>query len=188
MALPRNGLAPISVVALAAFLGLSAGGCDEDQEHAQLDATMKSDGYALFSVDNNRQQRNDVTFKVKDAEPNATYALLYSPEAPTSAGWFQLDVSSRSRCGGDLGPHCEIPGGAGYLVDWIKTGDGTATTEITLRDDRCGCDARNDSKAWTGHWAVMRVERTNKENQMTVDVWTKAINSIATEPEISQLL
>src|SRR5690349_13765754 len=112
MTLPRfvTRLAPIAALALVA---LTVPGCDDDQEHSQLDATMKSDGYALFAVDNNRQQRNDVSIKIKDAEPNATYALIYSPDAPTSSGWFQLDVNSRSRCGGDLGPHCELPSGAG---------------------------------------------------------------------------
>lgn len=175
--------------ALAAVLAVSAStlvGCGDNEEHAQLDATMRSDGYALFAVDNNRQQRNDVSIRVKDADPGATYALLYSPEPPTSAGWFQLDVDSRSRCGGDLGPHCEIQGGFGYLVDWVKVPEGT--TEITLRDDRCGCDASHESKSWTGHWAVMRIERTNKPNQMTVDVWAKTLKNISSEPDITQLL
>lgn len=180
-------IVPAAVLAcLAAVSASSLVGCVDDQEHAQLDATMKSDGYALFAVENHRQQRNDVSIRIKDAEPGATYALLYSPDAPGSAGWFQLDVNSRSRCGGDLGPHCEIQGGFGYLVDWIKVPDGT--TEITLRDDRCGCDAKNESRSWTGHWAVMRIERTNKPNQMTVDVWAKTIKDISSEPDITQLL
>ena len=181
MSLPRLYLA--SVVALLAATAL---GCEREEEHAQLDATMKTDGYALFSVDNNRQQRNDVTIKIKDAEPNATYALLYSDDAPTSAGWFALDVNAKQRCGGDLGPHCDIGSGHGYLVDVVKVPAGA--TEITLRDDRCGCDARHETKSWTGHWAVMRVERTNTEDQLQVDVWTKPLDTIATEPEISQLL
>lgn len=179
-------LARLHLASIVAVLAASAVGCEPDEEHSSLDATMKSDGYALFAVDNNRQQRNDVTVKVKDAEPNATYALIYSPNAPTSSGWFQLDVNAKSRCGGDVGPHCDIGSGFGYLVDWIKVPEGK--TEVTLRDDRCGCDARNDSKAWTGHWAVMRIERTNTEDQLQVDVWTKPIESIATEPEITQLL
>lgn len=179
-------LTRLHLASIVALLAATAVGCERDEEHAQLDATMKSDGYALFSVDNNRQQRNDVTIKIKDAEPGSTYALLYSPDAPTSAGWFALDVNAKSRCGGDLGPHCDIGRGHGYLVDWIKVAEGT--TEITLRDDRCGCDARNDSKSWTGHWAVIRVERTNTEDQLQVDVWTKPLEIIATEPEISQLL
>lgn len=187
MAKPLARLVPgATLLCLTALAASSLVGCADKEEHAQLDATMTSDGYALFAVDNDRQQRNDVTFRVKDAEPGATYALLYSPDAPTSAGWFQLDVSSRSRCGGDLGPHCEIQGGFGYLVDFVKVPEGA--TEIVLRDDRCGCDAKNDSKSWTGHWAVMRIERTNKPNQMTVDVWAKTLQSIATEPDITQLL
>jgi hypothetical protein len=34
----------------------------------------------------------------------------------------------------------------------------------------------------------MRVERTNTEDQLQIDVWSKPLESIATEPEISQLL
>jgi hypothetical protein len=184
MSLARLNVA--SMIATVALLAATAVGCKADEEHTQFDATMKSDGYALFSVDNNRQQRNDVTIKIKDAEPNATYALIFSNDAPTSSGWFALDVNAKSRCGGDLGPHCDLGSGQGYLVDWIKVPEGA--TEITLRDDRCGCDARNDSKAWTGHWAVLRVERTNTEDQLQVDVWAKPIETIATEPEVSQLL
>jgi len=169
-------------------LGAIAAGCKEQDEHAQLDATMKSDGYALFAVDNNRQQSNDVSVKIKDAEPGQTYVLIYSNDPPESSGWFQFDVDSRSRCGGDVGPHCEIPGGFGYMVDYIKVPAGDAPTEIQLRDERCGCDETHDSKSWTGHWAVMRVNRTNKEDQLTVDVWAKTVKTINTKPEISQLL
>lgn len=179
-------LTRLALASFVAVLAATAVGCDPDEEHAQLDATMKSDGYALFSVDNSRQQRNDVTIKVKDAEPNATYALIYSDDAPTSSGWFQLDTNAKSRCGGDLGPHCDLGNGQGYLVDLVKVPEGT--NEITLRDDRCGCDSRHHSKSWTGHWAVMRVERTNTEDQLQVDVWSKPIESIASKPEISQLL
>lgn len=186
MAHDRRLTPAVTLAALALAAASTLVGCVDKEEHAQLDATMKSDGYALFAVDNTRQQRNDVSIKVKDAEPGATYALLYSPEPPTSAGWFQLDVTSRSRCGGDLGPHCEIQGGFGYLVDFVKVPEGSS--EITLRDARCGCDAKNDSKSWTGHWAVMRIERTNKPNQMTVDVWAKAIKDFSNEPDITQLL
>lgn len=181
MSLPRLSL--ISSVALLAF---AAAGCDIDEEHKSLDATMKADGYALFAVENNRQQRNDVSIKVKDAEPNATYALIYSESAPVSSGWFQLDLNGKVRCGTVIGSHCEIPAGHGYLVDWVKVPEGAS--EIVLRDERCGCDEKNEDKAWTGHWAVLRVERTNTEDQLTVDVNVKAVKSIATEPDIHQLL
>ena len=184
----RNRLGLTPVLVLAALSAFGAVGCEDDQEHAQLDATMKADGYALFAVDNDRQQRNDVYVKIKDAEPGQTYALIYSGEAPKSSGWFQLDVNGRQRCGGDTGPHCEIPGGHGYLVDFVTVAQDAPRGEITLRDDRCGCGS-NHSQHWTGHWAVLRVKRTNLENQLTVDVWAKREQkTIVTEPEITQLL
>lgn len=167
-------------------LAFALAGCSDPTEHSQLDATMKSDGYALFAVDNDRQQRNDVQVFVQDAEPGATYALLYSPDAPASAGWFLLDPSAHSRCGGDLGPHCRLEGGFGYLVDLVTVPEGA--TEIVLRDDRCGCDSKSETRDWTGHWAVMRLERTDEENQLVVHVWAKTLRNIATEPSITQLL
>ena len=177
-------LAPVLV--LAALAASTVVGCNDPQEHAELDGTMKSDGYALFAVDNNRQQRDDVTLRVKNADPGATYVLIYSDQAPASAGWFALDLGSVSRCGGDLGPHCSIPGGFGYLVDYAKVAEGE--TEVVLRDDRCGCDASNISKDWTGHWAVMRIERTDKPNDVKLDVWAKELSSYATKPDIEQLM
>lgn len=175
-----------SLTLLGLFALSSLAGCADKEEHAQLDATMKEDGYALFAVDNGRQQRNDVTVRIKDAEPGSTYVLIYSPDPPTSAGWFAFDPTTRSRCGGDLGPHCEITGGFGYLVDVLTVREGES--EVILRDDRCGCDAEHDTRSWTGHWAVMRVERTSRPNQMTVDVWAKALESFSSKPDITQLL
>ena len=156
----------------------------KDEESASITATMKSDGYALFSVDNDRQQRNDVTVTVKDVDPGSTYVLLYATSAPKNVGWFLFDPSTKSRCGGDVGPHCEVPG-FGYMVDTVRVPDGA--TEITMRDDRCGCDADESHEGWTGHWAVMRVERTNRENTVTLDVRAHKVKDFADEPKILQL-
>ena len=59
---------------------------------------------------------------------------------------------------------------------------------VTLRDDRCGCNADNDDRDWTGYWAVMRVERPGRENLVRFEVWAKAVKSHADEPTIRQLL
>jgi hypothetical protein len=176
-----NTLLPAILLSLA---GLLAIGCVEDNESASISGTINSDGYALFSVDNDRQQRNDVTVTVKDADPGSTYVLLYSESAPKNVGWFLFDPAAKSRCGGDTGPHCEVPG-FGYMVDTLKVPEGA--TEITLRDDRCGCDADHHRSGWTGHWAVMRVERTNRENQVTFDVQAHKVKDYAIEPQIQQL-
>lgn len=169
---------------LLSFLALAAVGCVNDEEGASVDGTIKSDGYALFSVDNDRQQRNDVTVTVRDADPSATYVLLYSASAPKNVGWFLFDPNTTSRCGGDTGPHCEVPG-FGYMVDTIKVPEGA--TEVTLRDDRCGCDGDNYRSGWTGHWAVMRIERTNRENGVRFDVQARKVKDYAIEPQIEQL-
>ncbi len=166
---------------MAAF---TAVGCVNKEELTTGDFVLKADGYALFAVNNEQQQRNDFIAKVKNPDPNATYVLFYSPEAPGNAGWFLFDPNSKERCGGDLGEHCKV-GEFGYMVDFKKAPEGA--TEIILRDDRCGCDANNHSKRWTGHWAVMRVERTNNESPMTVDVWAKAIKDFANDVSIDQL-
>lgn len=169
---------------LLTTLSLGAAGCVKDDEHKSIDGTMKSDGYALFAVDNDRQQRNDVTVVVKNVDPGATYVLIYSDKAPKNVGWFQFDPNTKSRCGGDTGPHCEIPD-YGYMVDYVKVPEGA--TEVQLRDDRCGCDADHHSEGWVGRWAVMRVERTNRENQVTFDVWARKVKDFAQEPNVEQL-
>jgi hypothetical protein len=178
---PRT-FALAAAVATATFGAL---GCSNAEEHAQIDATMNTDGYALFAVENQRQQRNDVTLTVKNPDPNSTYVLIYASDAPKSSGWFKLDTNRVERCGGDLGPHCDIGDGFGYLVDvhTVKEGE----TSFALRDDRCGCDSKNAAHNWTGYWAVMRVERTGKTNPVTVDVWAKQIRDYAHEPDIKQL-
>lgn len=163
--------------------GLAVTGCD-DTTTKNVDGVIDADGYALFAVDNDRQQRDDVTVTVREADPGATYVLLYSPTAPRDVGWFQFDPSTKSRCGGDTGPHCEVPS-FGYMVDFAKVPEGAA--EITLRDERCGCDADNKGSSWTGHWAVMRVERTQRTNKITFDVKTVKVSSFATEPNVKQL-
>jgi hypothetical protein len=175
-------------VALVASLAPLAAGCTSDQELAQLDGTLDTDGYALFAVDNQRQQRNDVTVRIRNADPGATYVLFYSPRAPRNVGWFQFDPRDKSRCGGDIGAHCEVDG-FGFMVDVQTAPDDGASdrAEVTLRDDRCGCDGDHDDDDWTGHWAVMRVERTNRTNPITIDVWAKRIRSYASEPKIMQL-
>ena len=151
---------------------------------ASVDGTISSDGYALFAVDNDRQQRNDVAVTVTDADPGATYVLLYSSRAPKNVGWFLFDPKSKSRCGGDTGPHCEVPG-FGHLVDVVTVPEGA--TEITLRDERCGCDADRYRSPWSGHWAVMRVERTNRTNKVRFDVDALKVKDYAVEPDIKQL-
>jgi hypothetical protein len=166
-------------------LGLSSlVGCFDDEERASVDGIIHEDGYALFSVDNDRQQRNDVTVTVRDADPNTTYVLLYSGSAPRNAGWFLFDPATKSRCGGDTGPHCEVAG-FGYMVDVAKVAEGSS--EVVLRDERCGCDADHDGRQWTGHWAVMRIERTQRTNRVTFDVHALKVKDYAVEPDIEQL-
>jgi hypothetical protein len=171
----------------AAFLvmtSLGVSGCLEDKESTKIDGTLKSDGYALFAVENDRQQRNDVTVTIADADPGATYVLLYASAAPKNAGWFLFDPSTKSRCGGDPGSHCEVPG-FGYMVDVVKVPEGSTT--VTLRDGQCGCDADDSSSSWTGHWAVMRIERTNRTNKVRFDVQALKVKDYALEPQVEQL-
>lgn len=176
MRIPKRLLPCLVLVTLAA-------GCQEPFEERSIDGTLGVDGYALFAVENDRQQRNDVAVTVSDADPGATYVLLYSERAPRNVGWFLFDPRSVERCGGDTGRHCEVPG-YGYMVDALTVPEGA--TEITLRDERCGCDADRNS-GWTGHWAVMRVERSRRVNPVHIDVRTIKIRGYATEPDVEQL-
>lgn len=184
-----HGRRPVTLASRLAALAFAAlpvtvAGCAEREEHTGLDATMKADGYALFEVENERQQRNDVSVSVTDDEVGATYVLIYSYEPPTNVGWFQLDPSSTERCGGDIGSHCVIHG-YGWLVDVAVVQPGSSG--VTLRDGRCGCDADNQDRDWTGYWAVMRIERPGRENPIRFDVWAKAVKSHADEPKVRQL-
>jgi hypothetical protein len=172
--------------ALALLLSVSSlavVGC-ENEESVTVDGILSADGYALFAVDNDRQQRNDVSVTIREADPGATYVLLYSAGAPKNSGWFQFDPSTKTRCGGDTGPHCETPG-FGYMVDVVTVPEGA--TEITLRDDRCGCNGDSPSESWTGHWAVMRIEHTNRTNKVAFDVHVVKVKDFTTEPQVQQL-
>lgn len=182
--LSRSFFASTTTFLLALTTSVGLFGCDIDSAKASADGTIAADGYALFAVDNERQQRNDVTVTVSDADPGATYVLLYSDKAPRNVGWFLFDPSTKSRCGGDTGPHCEVSG-FGHMVDFVKVPEGA--TQVTLRDERCGCDADHDSRSWTGHWAVMRVERTNRTNKVKFDVEALKVKDFASEPDIEQL-
>lgn len=167
-----------------------AAGCLDEEEHASKDGSLNADGYALFEVENDRQQRNDVTVRIKQPDPDATYVLFYSPDPPKNVGWFQFDPSTRSRCGGDVGPHCQV-GDYGYMVDVVKAGPNDpakgSPAEVVLRDDRCGCDGDEDWREWKGYWAVLRVERLNHANAVAIEVTARAIEDYAEEPEIEQL-
>jgi hypothetical protein len=174
----------LAALTALAVLPVAVVGCVEREEHAGLDATMKSDGYALFEVENERQQRNDVVVSVGDEDEGATYVLIYSNAPPRNVGWFLFDPSSTERCGGDIGRHCEIPG-YGWLVDVAVVQAGAE--QVTLRDDRCGCDADHQDRDWSGYWAVMRVDRPGRENPIRFDVWAKAVKSHADEPKVRQL-
>jgi hypothetical protein len=175
-----------SLVFVAIVLG-SLAACTHDEEHASLDAKLGTDGYALFQVDNERQQRDDVVVTVREVEPGASYVLLYSEGAPSNVGWFLFDPASKSRCGGDPGAHCEVPG-YGYMVDVATAPHGADS--VTLRDGRCGCDAKDYESSWTGHWAVMRVDRPSVSSRtlpVTVEVVAKELRDYAREPTIHQL-
>jgi hypothetical protein len=172
-----------SLLPLVGFLALTAA-CDEEDDATTYGATMHTDGYALFSVDNNRQQRDQITATITSADPGATYILLYSEDQPKDTGWFQFDPSTKQRCGGEVGDHCLIDG-YGYMVDEMKVPDGQ--TSVTLRDERCGCDANNEDKDWSGHWAVMRIERTNTENKISFEVAPHKLTTFTTEPDVHQL-
>lgn len=169
---------------LVATSAWTATGCTVSEEYTQLHGTIGVDGYALFAVENDRQQRNLVTVTVSNADPEATYVLFYSPVAPRNVGWFLFDPSSVSRCGGTLGSHCNVDG-FGYMVDVVDVPNGA--TEVTLRDDQCGCDGNRPDRDWTGHWAVMRVGRTHRTNAVTIEVVSHKVKDFASEPKIRQL-
>ena len=170
-----------------AILAISASACDGDDNIGSIDGTLHSDGYALFSVDNDRQQRNDVVVTVRNVRPGENYVLLYSRDAPKAVGWFQFDPGSVSRCGGDVGDHCKV-GDYGWMVDSVRVPDNA--TEFVFRDERCGCDGDHDSEDWTGHWAIMRIEPatvTSPESPIHFEVNARKIQSFTVEPDITQL-
>ncbi len=171
---------------LSALVVLSLG-CHGDDEVGSIDGTLHADGYALFSVDNERQQRNDVVITVRNVRPGETYVLFYSKDAPKTVGWFAFDPNTTSRCGGDVGDHCRV-GDYGWLVDTVRVPDNA--TFITFRDQRCGCNADRDGEDWTGHWAVMRIERgaaTTPESPIHFEVSARKVESFTVEPDITQL-
>ena len=184
--LPHRSSLPSALILLFGFCAASSVGCTAE-ERASLDATMSSDGYALFSVENDTEQDNRVSVVVKDADPGATYVLIYAGDAPVNTGWFLFDPGATSPCtGSSLEKRCDIPG-YGYLVDVVKAPpDGS---EITLSDrNRCHeCSWDRDQSNWTGHWAVMRVERTERSHRLSFAVVAKHDDSFAHEPEIRQL-
>jgi hypothetical protein len=71
------------------------------------------------------------------------------------------------------------------MVDVVTVPENAST--VTLRDERCGCDADHHRSPWTGHWAVMRVERTNRANQVRFDVEALKVKDYAVEPDVDQL-
>ena len=57
-----------------------------------------------------------------------------------------------------------------------------------LRDERCGCGDDND-RDWTGHWAVMRIDRT-PEHADTISFHVDALKNDGdwtSTPDISRL-
>jgi hypothetical protein len=171
---------------LPAFVVLSLG-CHTDDDVGSIDGALHADGYALFSVDNDRQQRNDVVITVRNVRPGETYVLLYSKAAPKAVGWFAFDPATTSRCGGDEGDHCRV-GDYGWLIDTVRVPAGA--NDITFRDQRCGCNADRESEDWTGHWAVMRIERgtlTTPESPIHFEASARKVEGFTVEPDITQL-
>ncbi len=171
-------------LSIVAGLACAVAGCDVDTT-ADVDGTLRADGFALFAVENDRAQRNDVTVTIDDVDPGATYVLLYSPTAPRNVGWFLFDPSTRSTCNSDLVGACEVAG-YGYVVDVVTAPDDAK--RITLSDERCGCDGSRKSH-WTGHWAVMRIERTSRTNRLRFDVHARESDDggFAKAPDVDQL-
>lgn len=160
---PTGASGAISILTLAIALGCA--GCEVDHERSDFDTTMNADGYALVEVENEDARENDVTITVRDADPGATYALLYSHESPRFVGWFQLDPAS-PKCGSELRERCEVQG-YGHVVDLRRVLPGT--TEVALR----GRSEHDDSETWRSYWAVLRIEPTNRPNTVHVTVVAK---------------
>jgi hypothetical protein len=163
--------------------------CDlHDDQLTRVDATMGSDGYALFEVSNRDPQGTEMIVHVRDAEPNATYALVFAADAPASAGWFELDlVGPRAPlpCAGDvLAPACRLPRGFGWLVDVARAPAAGGT--VVLHSERREDETEHDGMK--GHWAVLRVERTGKQGCLSLEVWGKeGRTGRANEPAVRQL-
>ena len=152
----------------------TAVGC-ADPDFVRVDATMKSDGYALFSVDSDRE-RHDVAVTIRDPDPNATYVLIHSEREPTNVGWFRLEapvspwacrtVLGPDRCIDDIGA---VPGreliGYGVVIESVKVPAKGAS--VTLRGQSTHCTAECNGKSY---WAVMRVERTDRSTPIQLDV------------------
>jgi hypothetical protein len=169
-------------------LALSGAGCMHETEFTHFDGEIRQDGYALFEIKNDRAQHDDVVVHVGGVDPGTRYVLLYSDRAPASSGWFQLDPSTRSRCGGSPGPHCDVGDGFGFMVDVVTVPEGKS--DVVLRHGVCSCDGDPDerrNREWSAYYAVMRVERTGKTQFVKVEVTAREVDGYAETPTIHQL-
>lgn len=181
----------------AALLALTAlaAGCSQTSDRT-INTTIHSD-YALFQVENDQAQRNDVAVTLNDVEPGSQYVLFFAPDAPHDTGWFQFDPSQLQTCGSMIGPHCEAPG-YGYMVDVLTAQPGQ--TSLTLRDERSSHDIYDDDPswdawggdpnddAWTGRWAVMRIVRTDADAPVTFHVQAIAHDDDLVDPPTAKQL
>lgn len=179
---------PFAFAVFGSLLTLAGCAAHERDALTRVDATLGADGYALFEVDSRDPQSTEMIVRVRDAEPGTTYALVFAAEAPASAGWFELDLTGPHAtlpCAGDvLGPACELPQGFGWLVDVGEAPPDGGT--VVLRSERHEGEKEHDAQ--TTHWAVLRVERTGKQNRLLLDVWGKEGRSgRANEPTVRQI-
>lgn len=171
------------VLPVAGLLLLAAcGGTDQKT----VTRPMNADGYSLFEVQNDNQQRNAVTVTLENLTPNTSYVLLYTQNQPDNAGWFAIDPDTLKACS-TSNVQCSIPG-YGDLVDVATVAPNTNT--LTLHDDRCGCGGDDDDSEddWTGHWAVMRVEQAPSPATIRFHVEAVSVHdNWTTTPDITQL-
>jgi hypothetical protein len=146
-------------------VALCVSSCAPDDERSRIVTDLPGDGYALFKVSPGRAQRVAFVIEMRDVV-EGNFVLLYTPNEPTSSGWFELDAGAYVPCR-HYGPDrtaevelgCIVPNGHGALVDAVVARN--ISQQLLLRhelgdDDSESC-ASCKKPAPGGWYAVMRI-------------------------------
>lgn len=160
-------------------LAFCVAGCAPDDDRSRIVTELPRDGYALFEVRPGGAKRIGVVVEMRDVE-EGTFVLLYTPQEPTSSGWFELDPDAYLPCRGygpestdDVDVGCIVPGGHGAIVD-VVVADGAAQTILRhqLGDDgdaSTGASTSTTSGTSGGWYSVMRIADNGAAVPMAVE-------------------
>lgn len=165
-------------------LGLLIAGCSRTDTEG-FDTTLGDESYALIKVDNESGQRNDITVNVTDAAPGTSYALLFTPDEPANAGWFELPSDYDASC-----TQIDCPTDEGSVVDFGTVAPGQTTLALSgsESDSGSGDSVHHDHDRWSGYWAVMRVDRGGTSHVHVQVEATAPAGDYATAPDITRLM